>query len=171
MILRSIKPISATKQLTPLDTDHVSPHSYQPFRLAINRVKMHIYNASKPVYNSSTTTRSLTLTLPTPGLASHFGSTPLHTLLPNQPTTLPAHASTSLLLPLNQRQDANLFDFLNSTRCCWVCCSCSCPRFQHGQWSRSEDRFWTSPTIRLSSHGRLEGTHGESSLRWNQGCY
>ena len=90
----------------------------------------------------------------------------------NQPT-LPAHAPLrySYRLINNQRQDANLFDFLNSTRCCWVCCSCSCPRFQHGQWSRSEDRFWTSPTIRLSSHGRLEGTHGESSLRWNQGCY
>jgi hypothetical protein len=124
-----------------------------------------------PFTISSITTRSLTLTLPTPGLASHFGSTPLHTLLPNQQTTLPAHASyySFTFYRLIERQDANLFDFLNSTRCCWVCCSCSRPCFQHGQWSRSEDRFWTSPTIRLSSHGRLEGAYGESILRIIQG--
>ena len=92
MILRSIKPISATKQLTPLDTDHVSLHPYQPFRLAINRVKMHIYNASKRRLQSHQPPLDHSHSLYQPRDSHHFGSTPLHTLLPNQPTTLPAHA-------------------------------------------------------------------------------
>jgi len=164
MILRSIKPISATNQLTPLDTDHVSLHPYQPLWPAINLSKciytMHpnaVYNLIK--HHSITHTHStkpgtrITLAL---RLFTLFYQT-------NQPTTIGSRLTLLVhILPLNQRQDANLFDFLNSTRCCWVCCSCSCPCFQHGQWRRSEDRFWTSPTIRLSSHGRLEGAYGKS---------
>jgi hypothetical protein len=171
MILRSIKPISATKQLTPLDTDHVSLHPYQSFRLAINRPKCIYTMHPNAVYN----------------LINHHSITHTHSTNPGTRITLWLYASSHsftkptnnttgsrlillvYILPLNQRQDANLFDFLNSTRCCWVCCSCSRPCFQHGQWSRSEDRFWTSPTIRLSSHGRLEGAYGESILRIIQG--
>jgi hypothetical protein len=47
---------------------HFTPH--QPFRPAINRVKCIYTKLSSAVSSSSTTTRSFTLTLPTPGLAS-----------------------------------------------------------------------------------------------------
>ena len=101
MILRSVNPISATKHLTPSGTDHVSLHSMQVIPAAMVRSKCIYTMLPSIVYNSSTTTRSLTQSLHQPRDSHHFGSTPLHTLLPTQPnpTTLPAHASiTSSLL-------------------------------------------------------------------------
>jgi hypothetical protein len=93
MILRSIKPISATKQLTPLDTDHVSLHPYQPFRPAINHEKYIYTTQPNAVSNSSTTTRSLTLTLPTPGLASLWLYASPHSFNETNQQQQPAHAS------------------------------------------------------------------------------
>jgi hypothetical protein len=94
MILRSIKPISATKQLTPLDTDHVSLHPYQPFRPTINRGKMHIYNASKRRLQSHQPPLDHShLTLPTPGLASLWLYASSHSFNQTNQQHQPAHAS------------------------------------------------------------------------------
>jgi hypothetical protein len=91
MILRSIKPISATKQLTPLDTDHVSLHPYQPFRLAINRGKMHIYNASKRRLH----------------LINHHSITHTHSTNPGTRITLALRLSTLFYQTNQQHQPAH----------------------------------------------------------------
>jgi hypothetical protein len=94
MILRSIKPISATDQLTPLDTDHVSLHPYQPFRLAINLFKMHIYDASKRRLQSHQPPLDHSHSLYQPRDSHHTLALRLFTLFyqPNQQHQ-PAHAS------------------------------------------------------------------------------
>ena len=113
MILRSIEPISATNQLTPLDTDHVSLHPFSTILARHRSFKMHIYNASKRRLQSHQTPLDHSHSLYQPRDSHHTLALRLFTLFyqTNQPT-LPAHASTSLLLPINQRKMRTSLTFL-----------------------------------------------------------